>query len=684
MIKVTAIYQQDPPPFRQWHLLMPIMLLALGFLLILETHVNYFRGVPGDLGDARFNGIILEYFYKWVSGGNESLLNPGFFYPMPGALAFSDNHWGTAWIYSIYRILGFDRYVAYDLWYLTGYLLNFASMHFVLRKLGYSVVAAAWGAFFFTFGMPTVAHHVGHAQLTYCFPAPLALLCWQRFRQLGAPLWLGWGALAVALQFYVSIYLGYFLSLLLLAWIAAQCWIERTSPLTWFAGFGAWVNSNRRDALFLFLLLGLVVASLLVLMYPYILYSKLYGFSRDSHDISSMLPRIPSYFISDISTIWHTFSDRVGKGLPMRHEHQMFVGLGALLLVVLALTLNRSPIVNVSIISLALLMLFTLNIKDQSFYLLFADFPGVNSIRAVSRIILILMIPLAILIASGIDAARLKSRRWIILAASLCVALMIETILMKGQFYDIAEAKIRAAKLDQKLPAHLNASTVIFVPVNTSEPSFMTELDGMLLAQERGLKTLNGYSGNFPNGYSTNDPTQPACLQAVSRMESARRFYAEHLGKNLDMGIFKYFVALDTPNCSEREWREIPNEQIKRIKLGIINVKKLCDGRYEVNVKVDNQSEYPLLVLPKEHPLRLSWQVHPKGTAPKTDAWVPRVDFPQGEDITAGAQRYIRFPINVDESGDVILSVSLVLEGRVWLHNQGFSIAQKKLNEKYK
>ncbi len=95
---------------------------------------------------------------------------------MPGALAFSDNHWGTAWIYSIYRILGFDRYVAYDLWYLTGYLLNFASMHFVLRKLGYSVAAAAWGAFFFTFGMPTVAHHVGHAQLSYCFPAPLALL----------------------------------------------------------------------------------------------------------------------------------------------------------------------------------------------------------------------------------------------------------------------------------------------------------------------------------------------------------------------------------------------------------------------------------------------------------------------------------------------------------------------------
>ncbi len=29
---------------------------------------------------------------------DELLLNPGFFYPMPAALAFSDNHWGTAWI----------------------------------------------------------------------------------------------------------------------------------------------------------------------------------------------------------------------------------------------------------------------------------------------------------------------------------------------------------------------------------------------------------------------------------------------------------------------------------------------------------------------------------------------------------------------------------------------------------
>ncbi len=123
---------------------------------------------------------------------------------------------------------------------------------------------------------------------------------------------------------------------------------------------------------------------------------------------------------------------------------------------------------------------------------------------------------------------------------------------------------------------------------------------------------------------------------------------------------------MDTPNCSEGDWREIPNEQIKRIKLGIINVKKLCDGRYEVKVKVDNQSEYPLLVLPKEHPLRLSWQVHPKGLLLKLMLGFPVSIFPQGEDITAGAQRYIRFPINVDESGDVILSVSLVLEGRVW------------------
>lgn len=214
----------------------------------------------------------------------------------------------------------------------------------------------------------------------------------------------------------------------------------------WFSGFGSWVNYNRRDALFLFVLLGLVVASLLILMYPYVLYSKLYSFSRDSHEISSMLPRIRSYFISDASTIWNTLSDHIGKNLPMRHEHQMFVGLGVFLLVVLALTLNRSPMVYVAIISLVLLILFTLSIKNQSFYLLFADLPGINSIRAVSRIILILMIPLAILIASGIDAARLEGGRWLVLAALLCVVLMIESVSVKGRFYDISEAKMRAAK----------------------------------------------------------------------------------------------------------------------------------------------------------------------------------------------------------------------------------------------
>ncbi|MCW1776912.1 hypothetical protein NB693_21265 [Pantoea ananatis] len=136
------------------------------------------------MGDARFNGIILEYFYRWLGGHEQSLTSPGFFYPMPGALTFSDNHWGSAWIYSLFRAVGADQYRAFDLWYLTAYALNYLAAHLFLRRMHFSPVASALGAFVFASRLP-------YSQLMYRCMLPVALLAWQRFREEGRPLWVG-------------------------------------------------------------------------------------------------------------------------------------------------------------------------------------------------------------------------------------------------------------------------------------------------------------------------------------------------------------------------------------------------------------------------------------------------------------------------------------------------------------
>ncbi|MFT4247501.1 MAG: hypothetical protein QM581_05610 [Pseudomonas sp.] len=660
----------------EWRWLAPVALLVLGFCLVPLLHVNFFRSVPGDLGDARFNGIILEHFYRWLTGQEASLLSPGFFYPMPGALTFSDNHWGTAWVYSIYRGLGFDRYIAFNLWYLTGYLANFLVMHLVLRRFGFSPPASAMGAFLYAFAMP-VGIKAGHAQLVYRCLAPIALLCWQRFRVGASPLWLGWCALAVAGQFYISIYLGYFLCLLLLAWAVAQIWVDRPQLGTWLAGF--WRGRDGRALALAALMVAAAALLVAVLMYPYIHYSRLYGFQRDIAEVTSMLPRIRSYFLADGSSIWHATSEVVGNGLPMRHEQQMFVGVGALLLSVIALALGRSALVRVAAVSLALLVVVTIDIKDQSFYLIFADLPGVNSIRAVSRIILLMLLPLSILVASGIDTARNRGGTWIAVAALLCFVLVTEAASVKAGTYDIAAARQRAEDVMKRLPADARSAAVVYVPGTPSEAFYMTELDGMLLAQQLGAKTLNGYSGNNPPGYFP-DVGQSPCVQAQARMDSARTFYRDRLKRDLPAATFAGIAVLDQPQCKVRDWSEIPFEQLKQVHLQVTGVRRTAPSEWMVTVQIDNGSRYTLQSAPFEHALRLSWQVQPRNAAPSPAGWNTRVEVGQAQDIAAGQSRVVEFPVRggLGGAGDTVY-VSLVQEARTWLHERGVDWASAEL-----
>ena len=74
---------------QDWRWLAPVVLLALGFWFVPLAHTCHMACVPGDLGDARFNGVILEHFYRWLVGKEASLLSPSFFFPMPGAVTFS-------------------------------------------------------------------------------------------------------------------------------------------------------------------------------------------------------------------------------------------------------------------------------------------------------------------------------------------------------------------------------------------------------------------------------------------------------------------------------------------------------------------------------------------------------------------------------------------------------------------
>ena len=103
--------------------------ICIGFFFIvllvgILPPVDWLKAIPGDLGDARFNSVILEHSYKFLFEAGSNFWSPEFFYPFPGVLAFSDTHLGSVWSYVILRGLGLDREHAFQWWIIVGMCLN--------------------------------------------------------------------------------------------------------------------------------------------------------------------------------------------------------------------------------------------------------------------------------------------------------------------------------------------------------------------------------------------------------------------------------------------------------------------------------------------------------------------------------------------------------------------------------
>ncbi|MCK5796716.1 MAG: hypothetical protein KAI47_06015, partial [Deltaproteobacteria bacterium] len=185
-------------------------LLAVVFLPLISGGWH----LAGDAGDTLLNNIFLEHFYRWITGHEPSYWSPRYFYPYPWTLAWSENHLGTAWIYAMGRLFGLSREAAHFGWYLVGFIANYLAAYWVGRRLRLGSLAVAAGAFFFAFGLP-LTNQEGHNQLIYRWCVPLAFYAiysfakHQKLRDFVSAL------VFLAIQIYTNLYIGAFLSLLL-------------------------------------------------------------------------------------------------------------------------------------------------------------------------------------------------------------------------------------------------------------------------------------------------------------------------------------------------------------------------------------------------------------------------------------------------------------------------------------
>lgn len=496
-----------------------IFTVVLGAAVYLKF--DGFLKIPGDLGDARLNNYFLENFYRFFSGKAASLWHLDFFYPYPFVLGFSDNLFGSGFIYSFFRVASIESDTAFQLWFLFGYLGNFLAAYCGLRLLSLSSLQAIVGALVFAFALPTSSHAL-HAQLHYRIGAALSIAYASKFWTQPLNKYLGISIFWLVYQFYCGVYIGFFTLILLLAmmgvslcqggWNNLRIWLIRAKAIS--------------------PMLGLAVLLLLLLFYPYIKAKDLYHLGRDWSEISSMLPRLQSYFIADNLPIWNKLTTVFAK-VPMRWEHQMFIGIGPLLLLIWgalkgAQTPFRETFLGLSWATASLIVV-SLSVGGLSLWFLLHNLPLFSAIRVVTRLDQVLLFPVAYIIAVGLfPLMRQRALVRYSVTGFICLFLISEWALVPYATSSFkSEWRERMHAVERIFPKDIDPNRILFV-AQSRQPAFADELDAMWAASNRGLPTLNGYSGNAPPGVSAEYGTE--CAEIQKRLNGYREFQHKYSG----------------------------------------------------------------------------------------------------------------------------------------------------------
>jgi hypothetical protein len=659
------------------------LIFILGFWFIGCAAVRGGR-LPGDLGDGRLNIYFLEHIFRWVTGRDSSLWTAPFFAGYSYTFAFSSNHLGSFPIYFLGRIAGLDPASAFQGWYAVNFLVNFVAASYVLLKMKLSPLASGTGAFIFTFGLPVLVQN-GHPQLLYRFCVPLACYCLMKFaeeRRLGQLLgifaWFVW-------QTCIEIYTGIFLAFLLIAMAAVIAWRERESTvpealLFWPGAIaGAWKAASARVRLVTTVGTAALTVLLAGILWPYSHVTQLYGLKRQWTEIETMIPRLQSYLLCGTSPVWRFTSD-IFRKVPKGGEQQLFIGAGAMGLALIGSIWIRTPHRKAAVVNAAallLLFLFTLHLGPHSRYTpyrMLTRLPGLSAIRAVSRIILVMLWPAGVLAAIGLEEL-LRSRKLLFrcMACILLVVTFIESAGTSQAHYSKVDAAQRLTELRTSLPHDVPESPVLLV--REREPTYLFDLDAMLLSQSLGWSALNGYTGNVPPGWSS----ITECSQFPKAIALALLFDGR-LNQVNYLAMAHRVVAVGFEDCRPEYWQmlpplsiwpggPLPQDLMRKVKVRVLELIP-SDKSVRARLEIENDSNR---ILPSRYRDAMAFYLSGRLVDERTGVEMSGFDLRRDLDADVPPRSKLTEDIvlPIPRDGRFVVEASAVQEAVAWIQDFG-------------
>jgi len=520
--------------------------LLLGMLFFRQIVFSDFDLLLGDVGDARFNGVILEHWWQ-VLQGNFRWLSPGFFFPVQGVLGYSDAGFLNAIPYVILRFMGLEPFTSCQIVLFALVAIGWIGTIIFFRVcLHLSVLPAITGAILFVFPNSMAVASLSHTQLfTVCYIPYLATGIWLFIKNFKKKTSTGifagiFTAILVPAIFYTGYYTGWFSVFFILLWsaVVAAWGILQSGRKT------AWQFFSSKRSIWLKIWPYGVLC--LVCFIPFLLtyIPSFLQFRRwPYHGVDAMLPSFIDYVnVGPNNWIWSKALFAAYPGIaqrPMAHELTkgvpvcLFLAFLFLMVCFLRKTkhhqlklsqngtckiltggreINENEQLTLLAASLSMAVMFAwllmLKIYGLSLWLpVLKLIPGAGSIRAVFRFQHILAFPIAVVIAIGVHqfinyaASQVHStvkRGFYVAAVSVfCLILVVEE-------FNTASLANHSKKQQHAMLAGITsppeqARVFALLPAEgLKKLPYEAQIDAMIISQKFGLPTINGYSGIFP------------------------------------------------------------------------------------------------------------------------------------------------------------------------------------------
>lgn len=498
-----------------------LIFLILGIAGTIQYHSDQFLSgfdtFLGDRGDARGFAYFCEHWYQWLLG-NTKLLSPEIFYPTKRTLAYSDLLVGFAVPFSLFRALGFGIFSSVEIVVVLITFASYCSAFLLLYKtLGYRLLPSCAGAMFFAFSSPKFNQTI-HLQLQYAVLLPLMFaLVISVARQAGsiahkrAALLLSLAAVCFNVQLATTFYYAWYFAFWTIIFLALALISSRTRAFIVDAARRLWQPLVIASIVFL-----AVFIPILLLYLPTIKAGTWYEYDFTSQ----MIPDWRSLLImGDGNYIWGWLSAALTPDPLPATWGELRIGIGlvpSLAWVVLTVyafrwSARKTETAFLGIMVLATTAFYLLGFKyggHSPWFYIYQYFPGGGAIRAVSRYVIFLTLPMAIAFAYALSQGLAyattqtndKKRPLKFILIGLMVFGVVEQLgvnKISGTGFSKRVEEAYLTTMASNLPSDCNSFYV--APGKRADHSVAEyHYDAMLISIISGVPTLNASSSQFP------------------------------------------------------------------------------------------------------------------------------------------------------------------------------------------